>query len=55
MECSKKYDEKTFNIVTNNIDSLFIDLYERTISMNDFFIEFGKSFDLSFLKIDKIK
>lgn len=54
MEFSKKYDEKTFNIVTN-IDSLFIDLYGRTISMNDFFIEFGKSFDLSFLKIDKIK
>ena len=55
MESSKKNDENTFNIVTNNIDSLFIDLYERTISMNDFFIEFSKSFDLSFLKINKVK
>ena len=55
MECSKKQDGKILNTVINNIELLFKNLYERAISMNDFFKEFSKTYDLSLLIIDKIK
>ena len=55
MEYSKKIDESMLNDITNNIDILLKNVYERKISVEDLFSKINESYDLSYLTIDKIK
>ena len=55
MEYSKKIDESVLYNITNNIDILLKNVYERKISIEDLFSKIEESYDLSYLTIDKIK
>ena len=55
MEYSKKIDESKLNNITNNIDTLLKNVYERKISIEDLFSNINESYDLSYLVFNTIK